>query len=198
MTNKSGTVIILNGPSVAGKSSIQKAIQDRMKTPYMAMGIDSILVAMMPQRYFLGQEEDRKEVLWGEFSEDETGHPLFHLFFGPKGRQVIYGMHDAIAAFAKNGNHVIVDHIQYEKEWMPHLVKTLEGIETYFVGVQLPLEVLESREEKRATSPKGHARSHYATVHEGVNYDLYVDSSKHSAEECAAQIVAHIEKKRLA
>ena len=54
MSNQTGKVIILNGPSVAGKTSLQKALQSSLKEPYMAMGIDSILVAMMPQRYFFG------------------------------------------------------------------------------------------------------------------------------------------------
>lgn len=192
MTKQSGKVIILNGPSVAGKSSIQKALQQEMKTPYMAMGIDSILVAMMPQRYFLGLEEDRKEVLWGEPSEDENGRPLFHLYFGPQGRNVIFGMNEAIAAFARNGNNVIVDYIQYEPEWIPHLMNALEGIETYCVGVEIPLDVLEERESSRATSPKGHARSHYETVHAGANYDLTVNSGEQSPEACAAQIMEHI------
>lgn len=31
-----------------------------------------------------------------------------------------------------NGNNVIVDYIQYEKEWMPHLMSTLSNVETYW------------------------------------------------------------------
>lgn len=97
MINQTGTVIILNGPSAAGKTSVQKALQAKMKEPYLCMGIDSILVAMMPQRYFLGEENDRKEVLWAESNQDEDGNDLFNLFFGPKGRRVLFGMHEAIA-----------------------------------------------------------------------------------------------------
>ena len=188
MTNKPGTVIILNGPSAAGKSSVQKALQAKMKEPYLCMGIDSVLVGMMPQRYFLGEESDRKEVLWAEFDKDEAGNALFNLYFGSKGRRVIFGMHEAIAAFAMNGNNVIVDYIQYEKEWMPHLMTTLSNIDTYYIGFDLPLEVLEEREIKRATSPKGHARSHFKSVHEGAVYDLRLDTSLYTAEECAIQI----------
>ena len=197
MINQSGTVIILNGPSAAGKTSVQKALQIDMKEPYLSMGLDSILVAMMPQRYFLGEEDDRKEVLWGESNEDEDGNPLFNLYFGHKGRRVIFGMHEAIASFAMNGNNVIVDYIQYEKEWMPHLMSTLSNIETHYIGFDLPLEILEEREVKRGTSPKGHARSHYNSVHDGAKYDLFVDTSLHTAQECATQIAKHIQKKQL-
>lgn len=191
--SKSGVAIILNGPSVAGKTSIQKALQEELKEPYMAMGIDSILVAMMPQRYFLGQEDDRKEVLWGEPSEDKDGNPLFHLYFGEKGRNVVFGMNEAIATFIKNGNNVIVDYIQYEKEWIPHLKNALKDYTVIYVKVGIPLDVLEEREASRATSPKGHARSHYNTVYDGTTYDIIVDTSKHSAKECAKQIIQYIE-----
>jgi len=193
---KSGIAVILNGPSVAGKTSIQKALQEALKEPYMAMGIDSILVAMAPQRYFLGQEDDRKEVLWGEPSEDEDGNPLFHLYFGEKGRNIVFGMNDAIAAFVKNGNNVIVDYIQYEKNWMPHLTNALKDYKAVYVKVNIPLTLLEEREANRATSPKGHARSHYDTVYKGVNYDITVDTSKNTAKDCANQIMNYMKKQK--
>jgi chloramphenicol 3-O phosphotransferase len=195
MKTKSGTIIILNGTSVAGKTSIQKELQRKLTLPYLTMGIDSILVAMLPQRYFLGLERDRKEVLWGEPSEDKEGNPLFHLYFGEKGRQVILGMHDAIAVFAKNGNNVIVDYIQYEKEWGEHLKESLKSLNYYLIGVKIPLHDLEERERQRNTSPKGHARSHFEVVHSGMNYDFEVDTSIDSPEECANKIISFIEKK---
>lgn len=193
MDNQKATVIILNGTSVSGKSSIQKALQDSLTTPFMAMGIDSILVKMLPERYFLGDASDKKNVLWGEFDTDAQGNPLFHLFFGEQGRQVMYGMHDAIAAFAKNGNSVLVDYIRYEPQWLPHLTQAMSGVNAYFIGVDIPLDVLEAREKARATSPVGHARSHYDIVHSDAVYDLRVNTAENSAEDIAAQIIAHIQ-----
>lgn len=193
MNNKKSTVIILNGTSVSGKSSIQKALQEKLSTPFMAMGIDSILVKMMPERYFLGDAPDKKNVLWGEFDTDVQGNPLFHLFFGEQGRSVMFGMHDAIAAFANNGNSVLVDYIRYEDEWLPHLTNAMDGVNAYFIGVDIPLTVLEEREKARATSPVGHARSHYDIVHSNATYDLRVNTAENSAEEIAEQIIAHIE-----
>ena len=146
----------------------------------------------------MGQEDDRKDVLWGEGSEDADGNPLFNLYFGPKGRRVVFGMHQAIAAFAKSGNNVIVDYIQYEKEWAPDLRAALAGIETCYVGVKIPLEVLENREKERGTSPNGHARSHYDSVHEGFEYDLAIDTSENTPEACATQIIEYLKEPQLA
>jgi chloramphenicol 3-O phosphotransferase len=77
---------------------------------------------------------------------------------------------------------------------MPSL-NTSEGvvIKVYFVGVFAPLEIIEEREKLRNTSPCGHARSHYDTVHHNMKYDLEIDTSKQSAEECADQIIKMLE-----
>jgi chloramphenicol 3-O phosphotransferase len=188
----SGTVIVLNGPSAAGKTSIQKLLQERMTEPYMAMGIDSILVGMLPSRYFLGQAEDRHQVLYAESSTSADGHPLFTLHFGPKGRRVMSGMHRAIAAFASAGNNIVVDYILYERAWLADLAAALAGVTAYFVGVRIPLASLEERERTRATSPVGHARSHYDEVHAHERYDLEVDTSRATPEACAGEIIEHI------
>jgi chloramphenicol 3-O phosphotransferase len=188
----SGTVIVLNGPSVAGKSSIQKALQAALAEPYLAMGIDSILVGMMPPRYFTEGAPDRDQVIYAEASTDAGGAPLFTLHFGPKGRRIVRGMHRAIAAFARQGNGVIVDHILYERAWLADLAKSLRPVTAYFIGIRTPLEVLEERERARGTSPPGHARSHYLTVHAGAIYDLELDTSRASPEACAAAILEHV------
>jgi chloramphenicol 3-O phosphotransferase len=187
-----GHVIVLNGPSVAGKTSIQKALQARFEEPHLAMGIDSMLCGMLPQRYFAGPTPDRKDVMWADPSTDASGAPLFELHFGPKGRRVIAGMHRAIATFAREGCPVIVDHILYEPRWAGELAQALEGLTAYFVGVRLPLSVLEERERARATSPVGHARSHYQTVHAHGVYDLEIDSSRASPDQCASTIMAYV------
>ena len=61
--------------------------------------------------------------------------------------------------------------------------------------MNIPLDILEQREQGRGTSPKGHARSHYDTVHWDIVYDLQVDSSKQSPTEIAQSIKDFIEKK---
>ena len=43
MQPKSGKVIILNGPSAAGKSSLQRSIQRLASVPYLSVGIDDLL-----------------------------------------------------------------------------------------------------------------------------------------------------------
>jgi len=128
-----------------------------------------------------------------ECSTYEYGFPLSTLFIGPLGWKAILGMHHAIAAYAGQGNNVIVDYIAYQQSWLKELAGTLKDFKVYFVGVNLPLEILEERELTRGTSPVGHARSHYYTVHPQTGYDLLLDTSKLSALECAQAIKTLIE-----
>jgi len=185
------TIVILNGPSAAGKTSIQKEFQKLMYEPYLAIGLDNFFVGVLPQHYMGGTPTQlnmpKKDVAWGEFSKKDE-FPIFTLHFGVEGQKVISGMHHAIAAYAKQGNNIIVDYILYRPEWLKELVNVLKDYNVIFVGIDIPLELLEQREKQRATSPVGHARSHFDTVYGPNIYDIKCDTSVLTAGQCAQQI----------
>ncbi len=187
-----GTVIILNGPSASGKSSIQKAFQSLMMPDlWIKHGIDSLFDAPLPDITPDNLEywQTKNAIRWVTTTKDTDNNNEITLFVGDQGDKVAYGMNSAIFAYAQNGNNVIVDYIVYKKEWLDDLRKKKpENVNVYFVKVNIPLEVLEQREKGRGTSPSGHARSHYDTVHWDISYDLEVDSSKQTPGEIAQQI----------
>ena len=192
-----GSVIVLNGPSGAGKTSIQKEFQYlMMPNLWIKTGIDSLfdapMPAIIPENMSFWQSPN--PIRWVETSQDAQGNNVITLFVGEQGERVAYAMNSAIADYAKNGCNVIVDYIAYKQAWFDDLQKKLEGIKTYYVAVEIPLETLEAREAARGTSPKGHARSHYFTVYGNKKYDLTVNSAMHSAKEIAQQIKQLIER----
>ena len=71
---------------------------------------------------------------------------------------------------------------------MCDLQNKLKNIKTLWVKVEIPLETLEQREVARATSPKGHARSHYETVYWDIPYDLTVNTSTEQSHVIASII----------
>ena len=182
-----GTVIILNGPSSVGKSSIIKAFQEKEKTPWLSIGIDNFFVGILPPKFYLEDKPEHRLIMHGVASEDKEGK-LFTLNIGPEGQKVIKGMHQAIAAYAHTGNNVIVDYIKYEDTWLADLKKTLCDVKVIWVGVTAQLESIEQREKKRGTSPEGHARSHYHTVHREITYDLMLDTDSLTPEQAADQL----------
>jgi len=192
-----GTVIILNGPSGSGKSSIQKEFQKlMMPNLWIKVGIDNLFDACMPEITLenLSYWQTTNDIRWVEESKDAAGNKTVTLFVGSQGEKVAYGMNSAIAAYAKNGCNVIVDYIAYNQAWFKDLQAKLAGIKVYYVAVDITLDTLEKREAARGTSPTGHARSHYHTVHGDNVYDVRVNSEEKSAAEIAQQLKDFMEK----
>lgn len=189
--NEKGTIIILNGPSGSGKSTIQRGIQEKFAGLYLKIGIDNFFDMILPDIDEQGQsiEKSSGELIRKiETSQDADGNNVIALKVGPVGQRVIQGMHRALAAYAAQGNNIAMDYIVYDQSWIPDLVQVLKDYKVYLVGVHIPLEILEEREKKRATSPVGHARSHYHTVHKNMIYDFELDTGASSPEECVKKI----------
>lgn len=193
--NAYGTVIILNGPSASGKSSIQKAFQSAMMPNlWIKLGIDNLFDNPMPDINFENIQfwQSKNPIRWVETTQDANNNSVITLYVGEQGDKVAYGMNSAIAEYAKNGSNCIVDYIAYKKEWLDDLHDKLKDMKTYWVKVNLPLTILEEREIARGTSPKGHGRSHYATVFWGLHYDLEINTHLESASDSAQKIKSYI------
>lgn len=190
-----GKVIVINGPSACGKSSIQKKIQEFADEPYVRLGIDQLFDNILPDYYGLGEIEpkgkfDTKDIRYVSTIEINQ-KPAIKLHIGSEGRKIIKAMHYSIAEYAKHGNNVVVDYIQYEADWLPELREALSGLDVLYVGIKYPLEAIEKREQSRSTSPTGHARSHYATVHDGFTYAIEITDPTLTAEQIAMLILQH-------
>lgn len=186
-----GTIIILNGASASGKSTIQREFTNISRELWLKIGIDNFFVGLLPEKFIIGplpEDLNPEEVVMKGIPSTDGRGQLFTLIVGPTGQKVIAGMHRAIEAYTSQGNNVIVDYIAYENAWLKDLARVLKDYNVYLIGVDIPLDVLEQREKARATSPVGHARSHYDTVHAHGVYDIRVDTSKQSAAECAQAI----------
>lgn len=199
-----GIVIVLNGPSSAGKTSIQKALQKHSKLHFLRVGIDTFFDGLIEEPDLTNFQKDKKleqftpsgELIRSvELLEDENHFPVVPLKIGPAGDRIIFGMHRAIASYSETGNNLIVDYILYNPAWAEDLKGALRENTTFFIKVHAPLEVIEKREKERNTSPQGHARSHYETVHFGLEYDLEIDTSVYTPEESAVLIQKLIEEK---
>ena len=189
-----GNIILLNGASSSGKTTIAQALQEVMETPYLHTGIDQFLIERLPKRlivYGNGIHPTTAEG-WLIIFRDKA---LSEVRIGPIGYQWIAGMYRAIAELADEGLDVIVDDIIYDQRVLKIAVQTLPVQQVYFVGIRCPLEVAESREEARGNRAKGGARTSFNLVHVHGVYDLEVDSATYSPMECAMQIKSGLETK---
>ena len=198
-----GTIILLNGPSASGKTSIQKEIQAAFKELYLKVGIDSFFDSVLPTPD-ISQFEKTKEI--AQYTNDHilirkitlmqdfAGSQIVPLEIGPAGDHVIFGMNHAFAAYADQGNNLVIDYILYKPEWLLDLVQALKGYKVYLIGIHAPLAWIEERERARGTSPVGHARSHYNIVHKNMIYDLEIDVSNFTPQQSAEKIKQFVEK----
>jgi len=171
----SGNIIILNGTSSSGKTSLVHALQDQLAEPYLEAGLDKFLW-MLPQRYL-------QPPLWNDVLGLASKA-------GPIGNALVASMHQAIVTLSRSGSHVIADHVLVEPQWLQDSIRLFSDLPAYFIGVRCPLEVLEQREKSRKNRTLGQVRAQYELVHAHGFYDLEVDTSLTSPEGCAAQIIA--------
>lgn len=182
-----GKIILLNGASSSGKSSIVKALQTSLSEAYLEAGIDKFLF-MLPNDYLM------KPQLWHQvigYEKRENGDLLPKV--GDHGHQLMRGMHRAIASLAQVGNNVVADHVLLDRLWLDDCLDVFSGFEVLFVGVLCPLEVLEAREKDRGDRTLGQACGQAGIVHKNCDYDLTVDTSQLSAEDCAEQIKSRLQ-----
>jgi chloramphenicol 3-O phosphotransferase len=172
-----GRIIFINGTSSSGKTSIVRALQGLLEEPYLDMGLDKFIF-MLPKRYL-------NRPLW-----DEVLGKAFEA--GPAGRTLISGMHHAIAAAAGAGNNVLADHVLVEKDWADECARLFWDMPAYLIGLRCPLDVLEQREASRQDRTLGQGRAQYEVVHKYAAYDLEVDTSALTPDECAHKIIERI------
>jgi chloramphenicol 3-O phosphotransferase len=178
-----GTIILINGTSSSGKTSLLRALQDLLETPFLEAGIDKF-IWMLPRRYL-----DRP--LWDDVLglADRAGQ---------SGHTLVRGMHRAIAALSLAGCNVLADHVLIDSTWATDCANQLAGLPAYLIGVQCPLDELEKREAARKNRTLGQARLQYPLIHKYARYDLEVDTFRHTPAECAQQICAYLVKEPLA
>lgn len=173
-----GRIVIINGASSSGKSSVIKALQGMLADPYLEMGLDRFIWAL-PKRYL-----DRP--LW----DDVLG---LADAAGATGHQLVCGMHRAIRALSLAGWNVVADHVLVEAAWAADLDEVLAGLPLTVIGLQCPLAVLEEREQARRDRTLGQAAKQYPVIHRYARYDLMLDTSVLSPAECAVKIKGYLE-----
>ncbi|HEX4929102.1 MAG TPA: hypothetical protein VFV62_00225, partial [Gaiellaceae bacterium] len=112
---------------------------------------------------------------------------------GPVGQRLAAGMRAAVAACARADNDVLVDDVFVDRAWLDAWRDALAGLEWLLVGVVAPLDVVEERERARGNRIAGEARAQFAVIHSGIEYDVTVNTSSQSPEECARAILAALQ-----
>jgi chloramphenicol 3-O phosphotransferase len=172
-------VIYLNGTSSAGKSTIARALQDRLDELYLHVQLD-VFMQMVPVHGW--------ERAGGMVITPRPDHGL-QVDFGPVCQPLFSGFHRSLAALASAGNQLIVDDVLLERRWLQEAIEALVDHEVCFVGVHCPVDVAEARERKRGDRAGGIARGQDDLAHAHGVYDVEVDTALLSPQACAERIL---------
>ncbi len=166
-------VIVLNGGSSSGTTSIGRHLQDQLVRPWLLLGVDDLIDVAPSSVISYGPEG---EVVLGE-----------------QWRALEAAWSHGVAAMARAGAGVIIDDVFLDGALSQQRTSDhLEGLDVLWVGVRCAPEVAAARERARGDRPVGMAARQADAVHRGVVYDVEVDSASASAEECARRIAGRV------
>jgi len=166
-------IIYLNGPSSAGKSTLSRALQQELDKPFLHIGIDRV-IGMMPEKINNWEGGEAPE----GFSWKRMSNGTYEIQIGPFARKIIDTYRELVLTLVKNGHYVIIDDVAFGKDDVAKWRCALKDYNVLWVGIKVPLSVLEERERARGDRLIGQTRGQYDKVHEDVVYDLEFDTSK--------------------
>lgn len=179
-------IILLNGVSSSGKSSIARALQALWPTPLLHLGVDTF-IDLLPER-FCGPGEEARDGLQFVTVHTPDG-PLVEIRSGIYARRLFAGMVGAVGALARAENDLILDEVLFGDHMLREYVRELRGQAVYFVAVHCPLAVVEERERARGDRFINSAKAQFPLVHGPTRfYDLEVDSAQQSPSQLAERI----------
>ena len=188
-------VIVLNGASSSGKTTLAASLQDVLEESWLVFGIDT-LISALPLALL-------------EIHDDATigARPRDHVFrkgglsFGAEGEVTVgaeYRRLEAawllgLSAIADSGVRLILDEVFLDgRHSQDRVHQALAGRRVAWIGVTCDLDVATQRERDRGDRVVGESEKQARLVHDVVLYDLVVDTTSRSSDEVAGQIARHL------
>jgi chloramphenicol 3-O phosphotransferase len=158
-----GRIILLNGVSSSGKSTLSKELVKRLPG-YFHLSIDDFDLV-------IERMEDR---------DNERLIPVATEYF----------FHRTIAMFSDKGINLVVDQILHDHETTKDCLETLKEYPVFIVGVHCPEAELERREQARGDRSIGQAKKQLDYVHQQNEvYDIEVDTFHQGIESSVEAII---------
>jgi chloramphenicol 3-O phosphotransferase len=162
-----GFIILLNGCSSSGKTSLAHALQKAAPDLHLLHVSLDAFRSMEPQGY------------WA--AEDRSHWPA-------RLAALCHAINATTKQYTSHGQNVILDHVLSKEAWN-HLRGDLRDESMYLVRVHCSLALAEAREAQRPDRAPGLARTQWESVHLGRDYDFTVDTSTMDSESAAAMVL---------
>ena len=155
--------------------------------PYMLLGLDTCF-AMVPPRWAGGPEGPMRHLGFAyEVLPTDDGHPMTKITYGEIGARMMAGFHRAAIELVRAGNSIIIDEMLLDQRVRDDWLEVLKPWQPFLVGVHCADEELARRETARGNRP-GLARWSARHAHDGMRYDITVDTTRTGSDAAAATI----------
>jgi chloramphenicol 3-O phosphotransferase len=179
MLSRSPVIIVLNGASSSGKTVTGQAVVKLLGSNCILTGLDDILERVQPFGAEAGGSWSTLQrwlrIMWFQLTDGRL--------------QLFKKLHREVVAHYQAGHDVVVETSLMDRRALQDAAICFSSANAMFVGMKPPLEVSEAWEAKRNDRPIGQARKHYGLIHAHGIYDVVLDPSQMSPEECAATIL---------
>jgi chloramphenicol 3-O phosphotransferase len=161
----SGRLVLLNGPSSSGKTTLAKSVVARLRTPWLVLPVDLFhQVRTRPDAHLT----------------DRQWQDVFH--------RTRAAYHRALVGAAACGCDVLGDHVLSEPWRLDDLLGLSVGLDVLLVHVTCDPAELRRREKNRGDRDPGTARAQQRQVFAHGDCDLTVDTT-HGPDEPTASVL---------
>ena len=187
-----GRVVILNGTSSAGKSTILQmfcAARASVGDLWIPIGTDDFN-AKLPEQWFSAGDFEGPYCRDGVRLEPAAGGVQVRV--GDVGRRLQSAYHRTVAAVAKVGFNVVVDDVAIDQADVLDWEEALDGLRVDWVAVRCDALVAQAREQARRDRYPGLALGLSEIVHRYAQYDLELDTTQSGPEDSCARLIAMV------
>ncbi len=181
------TLIVLNGPSSVGKSSIASSLQELWPRPLFASGLD-VFIGGWPDSHVTAPGSDGSPAPESAMRIVPGAGPAPSWIpeYGDEFHLIMKFAHQFWAAMNEGGIDLVIDHVILDATLREQAQRTLAN--AFWVGVTCDIDELFRREAARGDRRLGFASGTSAVVHNEMTYDLVVDTTATPARVLAQEI----------
>ncbi|MDD1730156.1 MAG: chloramphenicol phosphotransferase CPT family protein [Methanospirillum sp.] len=183
-------IILLNGTSSSGKTTIAKQLQKKYPGVLLLYGLDTMVQTAFPEKCdYPPYDEQAIQVTTSE----QDGHQIIRM----KVSSYMYPVYQTAVQFYKmlseQGYGIIVDEVLFDKNRITPFFEILSHEKVYFIGVKPSKDVVIRREQERGDRLVGLAAGLYDEVYNPYfTYDITLDTGTVIPEEAADRIIQFI------
>lgn len=205
MTALAPQLIVINGTSSTGKTTLARATQAAWPTPMIYLGLDAWITMTLAEKYweqatclsaiktdafvrqgthFLAPNTEANPSAWPQIAS------------GPLSDAAVFAMHDTALNFLTTGISVILDCVLLKAAWREDLLQKMQTQQRCFIHMHAAEAILAEREQARGNRMANVFRSLLPIVHRDLHYDLMIDSGVQTTPEAVIAIMHWLKQRK--